>query len=71
MSVPAVSKGESRTGARKTVLSKTFSGPLREQAHAFVDEIVETLTGNRGIARSKIAVCGHTHLALRDFSRRR
>jgi hypothetical protein len=30
----------------KTVLSKSFSGGPRQQAHAFADEILETLTGN-------------------------
>lgn len=44
--------------ARKTVLSRTFSGPPRQQAHAFADEIIETLTGNHGIARTKIAFVG-------------
>lgn len=39
----------------KTVLQKTFSGTPRGQAHAFADEIVETLTGNRGIAQTRIA----------------
>lgn len=41
--------------AGKTVLSKTFSGGTRVRAHQFADEIVETLTGNRGIASTKIA----------------
>ncbi|MEA3210451.1 MAG: TolB protein [Chthoniobacter sp.] len=41
--------------AGKTVLSKTFSGPPRNRAHQFADEIVETLTGNKGIAHTKIA----------------
>src|SRR5688572_9363017 len=42
-----------RTG--KTVLQKNFNGNARSRAHAFADEIVETLTGNRGIAGSRIA----------------
>jgi len=37
------------------VLSKTYSGSPRSMAHQFADDIVETLTGNRGIATSKIA----------------
>ena len=41
--------------AGKTILAKTFSGSARRQAHAFADEIVETITGNRGIAQTKIA----------------
>jgi TolB protein len=39
----------------KTVLSQTFSGSARSKVHQFADEIVETLTGNRGIANTKIA----------------
>ncbi len=46
-------KVDDRSG--KTVLSKTFTGSARSQAHQFADEIVETLTGNRGIAQTKIA----------------
>lgn len=46
-------KVEDRSG--KTVLSKSFFGSPRKQAHAFADEIVETLTGNKGIASSTIA----------------
>lgn len=38
-----------------TVLSKTYSGGARETVHHFADDIVETLTGNKGIAGSKIA----------------
>ena len=41
-----------------TVLSKTYSGGARETAHHFADDIVETLTGNKGIAGSKIAFIG-------------
>ncbi len=39
----------------KTVLSKSFSGSARSQAHQFADEIVETLTGARGIANTRVA----------------
>ena len=38
-----------------TVLSKSYSGSARDNAHRFADDIVETLTGNKGIASSKIA----------------
>ena len=37
------------------VLQKTYSGNIRECAHQFSDDIVETLTGTKGIATSKIA----------------
>jgi len=42
----------------KTALTKTYSGSARGKVHAFADEIVETLTGNKGIASSKIAFVG-------------
>lgn len=37
------------------VLRKTYAGPTRTAAHAFSDDIVETITGQKGIASSKIA----------------
>src|ERR1035437_7673277 len=37
-----------------TVLAKSYSGSARENAHHFADDIVETLTGNKGFATSKI-----------------
>ena len=42
----------------KVVLSKAFNGSARGKVHAFADEIVETLTGNKGIANTKIAFVG-------------
>ena len=39
----------------KVALSKTFNGSMRGKVHQFADEIVETLTGNKGVANSKIA----------------
>jgi TolB protein len=38
-----------------TVLSKSYTGGPRAVAHAFADDIVETLAGHPGIAKSKIA----------------
>ncbi len=37
------------------VLSKSYTGGDRDVAHQFADDIVETLTGNKGIATTKIA----------------
>jgi TolB protein len=39
----------------KIALEQSFSGSARGKVHAFADAIVETLTGNKGIASSKIA----------------
>jgi TolB protein len=41
-----------------TILSKSYSGGDREVAHQFADDIVETITGNPGIATTKIAFVG-------------
>jgi TolB protein len=41
-----------------TVLSKTYNGSPREMAHRFANDIIETLTGNKGFATSKIAFIG-------------
>lgn len=37
------------------VLQKNYSGNIRQSAHRFSDDIVQTLTGSKGIASSKIA----------------
>jgi TolB protein len=37
-----------------TVLAKTYGGSTRENAHQFANDIIETLTGHKGIAGSKI-----------------
>ncbi len=37
------------------VLRKSYSGPTRTAAHEFSDDIVETITGQKGIASTKIA----------------
>lgn len=37
-----------------TVLSKSYSGSARENAHQFANDIIETLTGHKGLAGSKI-----------------
>ena len=54
------SGGSSRAGkvadrGGKIALEQSFSGSARGKVHAFADAIVETLTGNKGIAHTKIA----------------
>ena len=51
-------QGKVTDGSGGVVLSKTYSGGDREAAHQFADDIVETLTGNKGIATTKIAFVG-------------
>jgi TolB protein len=54
-----------------TVLSKSYSGNARENAHRFANDIVETLTGNKGIAGSKISFIGtrsgHKEVYVADY----
>lgn len=38
-----------------TVLSKTYNGTATSTAHQFANDIIETLTGSKGLAGSKIA----------------
>jgi TolB protein len=38
-----------------TVLSKSYSGAPRESAHQFANDIIETLTGHKGIVGTKVA----------------
>jgi TolB protein len=38
----------------RVILERSYSGNARSQAHAFANDIVETITGVRGIAGSKI-----------------
>lgn len=48
-------QGVVKDRAGGVVLSKTYRGPARQAAHEFADDIVETLTGNPGIANTRIA----------------
>jgi TolB protein len=54
-----------------TVLSKSYSGAVRENAHQFADDIIETLTGNKGLGASKIAFIatrsGHKEVCVADY----
>jgi len=38
----------------KVILERTYSGPARSQAHAFANDIIEAVTGVKGIAGSRI-----------------
>jgi len=55
----------------REVLRANYSGGTRSAVHQFADEIVETLTGNRGIATSKIAFIsnktGRKEVYLADY----
>lgn len=53
------------------ILQKTYSGNTRTTAHHFSDDIVETITGNKGIASTKIAFAstrtGHKEIYTADY----
>ena len=58
--VGGVSSGGSLQGkvtdhGGQTALARTYNGSDRNKVHQFADDIIETLTGNRGMANSKIA----------------
>lgn len=48
-------QGTVKDRSGKTVLQNAYSGSARGRVHAFADDIVETLTGTKGIAGTKIA----------------
>jgi TolB protein len=39
----------------KSILSRAYSGSIRAQAHAFANDIVEAITGGKGIAGTRLA----------------
>lgn len=51
--VGSVGSVKDRSG--KSVLQNSYNGSARGKIHAFADDIVETLTGTKGIANTKIA----------------
>ena len=58
--VSASSSGSSLKGSvsergGKSLLERSYSGSTRAQAHAFANDIVETLTGKKGIAGTRVA----------------
>jgi TolB protein len=76
VSVSGTSTGESfsgqavdRTGG--VMLQKTYSGDTRQAVHQFTNDLVETLTGQKGIALSKISFVadrtGHKEVYTCDY----
>lgn len=53
------------------ILQKNYGGDSRRRVHQFVDDLVETLTGQKGIAASKIAFVsnrtGHKEIYTADY----
>lgn len=64
-------QGKVTDSSGATILSKTYSGSDRDAAHQFADDIVETITGNPGIAATKIAfvatASGPKEIYLADY----
>ena len=59
--------------AKSTMLSRSYTGAtLRRQAHAFADDIVQAITGKKGIGQTKIAFkaqssTGNGEIYVADF----
>jgi TolB protein len=59
--------------AKSTILSRSYTGAeLRRQAHAFADDIVQAITGKKGIAQTKITFkaqssTGNGEIYVADF----
>jgi len=55
----------------RSAVAGTYNGDARARAHAFANDIIQTLTGNRGIAGSRIAFCstrtGRKEIYLADY----
>ncbi len=82
--IDAIISGTSTTGtlagrvtdsANQPLLSKTYSGDWRDNANRFADDIVELLTGQPGIATTRVAFIsrrtGHKELYIMDISGQR
>jgi TolB protein len=74
VSVSGSGNGTTGTAVDKTgsvVLQKNYGGDARRSVHQFVDDLVETLTGQKGIANSKIAFVsnrtGHKEIYTADY----
>lgn len=68
---PGGLRGEVKDRNGTVVLTKSYTGPARSLAHQFADDVVETLTGNPGIANTKIAFVsnrtGHKEIYISDY----
>src|ERR1039458_3202981 len=59
--------------AKSTILSRSYTGAaLRRQAHTFADDIVQAITGKKGIGQTKIAFkaqssTGNGEIYVADF----
>ncbi len=64
-------QGEVADHSGGKVLSKTYSNDTRENAHQFANDIIETLTGHKGLAGTKITFIatksGKKEVYLADF----
>jgi TolB protein len=74
ISVNGSGNGVSGQAVDKTgsvVLQRNYSGDSRRSVHQFVDDLVETLTGQKGIATSKIGFVsnrtGHKEIYTADY----
>src|SRR5262249_28552314 len=52
---------------QQQLLSAAMSGEPREMAHQFADQVVRLLTGQEGIAQSKIAYIANREVYMMDY----
>src|SRR6516164_5273970 len=62
-------RANEKTGG--VILQKSYSGDMRHAVHHFTDDLVETLTGQKGIASSRVAFVsdrsGHKEIYICDY----
>ena len=67
----AAFSGQATEKTGGVVLHKDYSGEIRRSIHQFVNDLIETLTGQRGIALSRVAFVadrtGHKEIYLCDY----
>jgi TolB protein len=63
--------GQAAEKSGNVVLQKNYSGDTRRAVHQFIDDLIETLTGQKGIATSRIAFVanrtGHKEIYVTDY----
>ena len=63
--------GQAAEKSGSVVLQKNYSGDTRHAVHQFIDDLIETLTGQKGIATSRIAFVanrtGHKEIYVADY----
>jgi TolB protein len=63
--------GQATEKTGSVLLQKSYSGDTRRAVHQFIDDLIQTLTGQKGIATSRIAFVanrtGHKEIYVADY----